>query len=617
MSRSGFRAALAACALAITPGCSGTLGTVGSEAPPRRAAKELPALTTEEVERIGKLVGGARQLDPKRPLNIRLLQRPDFLKELEAAGASTDDAGEAKRDEAFLVGFDFLPPPARRGELATAKELLAEQVVGFYHRERDVVYLPKVGAKSPEDAVLQKAVLAHEIQHALQSQHFALPKEFANGDQALAMLSLIEGDAMVTMAAYLGSELGAPVGRTLRRLREATERVPRDVLDGHKKKTALDRAPKLSRDLLMFPYEEGMYFASDLFRAGGFPLLNQAYANPPTTTEHILHPEKYLAGELPRPIVDLPKALGTPIAEGVLGEFGLRTLLSACGKGAEAKRAARGWAGDRWFAIPAASGFQLAGVTAWDDEREAEDFETVARGLSTCFQENEAGGLRIGKDFSVQRSGSIVTYVRSTGAANAQLQPALVALVGAQPAPAPFSQATIPPRVELPEPERGKLSNDVYRNDWLGIVGRVPKGLRARTDDDELELLVERSDRLVGGALAVSTRVSSKDLDDKTFSEIQEAFSEAVGEYGLAVERIGGGPTKTSLGNATERLMRVRGTPVELRIVLIPICAGTGSIVFIQSYADSFARNVLDGWMDSFRFAKTRSVRACDFLDPK
>lgn len=617
MSRPELRAALTACALALLPSCSGSLGTTATEAPRRRPAKELPALTSEEAERISELVGVARQLDPKRPINIRLLPRSEFLKELTATASSGDDDAAAKRDEAFLVGFDFLPPPARREGLATEQELLAEQVVGFYHRDRDVVYLPQVGAKSPEDAVLQKAVLAHEIQHALQSQHFTLPKELKNADQALAMLSLIEGDAMVTMAAYLGAELGAPVGRTLRRLREATEQVPRDALDGHKKKTALDRAPKLSRDLLMFPYEEGMYFASDLFRAGGFPLLNQAYASPPTTTEHILHPEKYLAGEQPRPIADLPKALGTPIAEGVLGEFGLRTLLSACGKGTEAKRAARGWAGDRWFAIPATGGFQLAGVTAWDDEREAEDFETVARGMSGCFQENEASGLRIGKDFAVQRSGSIVTYVRSTGAANARLQSDLVALVGPQPAPAPVSQATIPPRVELPEPERGQLSKGVYRNDWLGIVGRVPKGLRARTDDDDLELLVERDDRLVRGALAFSTRVSSKDLDDKTFSEIHKAFAEAVGEYGLSVERIGGGPTKTSLGNGTERLMRVRGTPVELRIVLVPICAGTGSIVFIQSYADTYARSVLDGWMDSFRFAKTRAVRACDFLDPK
>jgi len=33
-----------------------------------------------------------------------------------------------------------------------------------------------------------------------------------------------------------------------------------------------------------------------------------------------------------------------------------------------------------------------------------------------------------------------------------------------------------------------------------------------------------------------------------------------------------------------ERSWRVAGTAVELRTVLIPICAGTGAIVFIQAH---------------------------------
>ncbi len=52
-------------------------------------------------------------------------------------------------------------------------------------------------------------------------------------------------------------------------------------------------------------------------------------------------------------------------------------------------------------------------------------------------------------------------------------------------------------------------------------------------------------------------------------------------------------------------------------LVLVPICAGTGSIVFVQAYGDPYARGVLDGWMDSFRWTDGRNLTACDFLDPK
>ena len=74
---------------------------------------------------------------------------------------------------------------------------------------------------------------------------------------------------------------------------------------------------------------------------------------------------------------------------------------------------------------------------------------------------------------------------------------------------------------------------------------------------------------------------------------------------------------KTELGNAIVRTYTVKGTPVKVRIVLIPICAGTGSLVFLQSFSDDFAAAVLDGWLASFRMPENRNLAACDFLDPK
>jgi hypothetical protein len=57
---------------------------------------------------------------------------------------------------------------------------------------------------------------------------------------------------------------------------------------------------------------------------------------------------------------------------------------------------------------------------------------------------------------------------------------------------------------------------------------------------------------------------------------------------------------QTALGNGIERTWRVADSSVDPPH-LIPICAGTGSVVFIQTHCDQYARSVLDGWMASFR----------------
>ena len=98
---------------------------------------------------------------------------------------------------------------------------------------------------------------------------------------------------------------------------------------------------------------------------------------------------------------------------------------------------------------------------------------------------------------------------------------------------------------------------------------------------------------------------------------MQEAFVSQVGKVHRQVQPLGGHPVQTALGNGIERTWRIVGTSVELRLVLLPICAGTGSVVFIQTYGDPYARSVLDGWMESFRWTHGRNLIACDFLDPK
>ncbi|KPK10021.1 MAG: hypothetical protein AMJ56_09255, partial [Anaerolineae bacterium SG8_19] len=81
--------------------------------------------------------------------------------------------------------------------------------------------------------------------------------------------------------------------------------------------------------------------------------MNVAWQNLPQSTEQIIHPDRYLAGDLPE-IVALPPltdTLGigwTRLEEATLGEFLLREYLGQQLDETEVETAATGWGGDRY-----------------------------------------------------------------------------------------------------------------------------------------------------------------------------------------------------------------------------------------------------------------------------
>jgi hypothetical protein len=112
----------------------------------------------------------------------------------------------------------------------------------------------------------------------------------------------------------------------------------------------------------------------------------------------------------------------------------------------------------------------------------------------------------------------------------------------------------------------------------------------------------------------VSDRVATDGLNDKTFTTVAGALEEALG---AKLFRVGEEKRRLPLGGATERRWAVSGTYGEARMVLVPICADTGSLVFVQVYRDHAGKDLLDRWMKSFRFTSGRDAPACGRLDPK
>ena len=155
---------------------------------------------------------------------------------------------------------------------------------------------------------------------------------------------------------------------------------------------------------------DGGYRVFQLYLRGGFEAIDQAFKNPPSSTEQVLHPEKYLAGDEPHSVElpDLASALGSTWElqdEGVLGELLIRIHLGTFLTAGQALAAARGWGGDGYSLLKDDQGRQLMAVGfSWDSTAEAEEFfqaylgfvERKSQGQLELAETSESSRLWVG-----------------------------------------------------------------------------------------------------------------------------------------------------------------------------------------------------------------------------
>lgn len=592
-------------------------------------------MSDAELHALVGTVAAIRGLPERNPIPIQRLDAEAFtamLRARERAAAAQAPAPSPVDEGAagFLLAFNLAPSPGSAGRVSTMSEVLAEQVIGFYERASRRVFVRSSGMLTEAGARKERAVLAHEVEHALQAQHFsiadfgALPGE----DARLAYLAILEGDAMVAMLAYMGAERGAPLRRVLRRMQDMTRDVPVEALlqnDGHSR--ALMQALPITRERLTFPYYGGMSFMADLYRAGGFPLMNTALARPPASTEHVLHPAKYLAGEPPLPVRAPDAPPGYRVVERErMGELQTRVILSGCLGHAAAARAAEGWGGDAFSVVAAPSGqVALLWSTRWDSAEDAAEFEQALAGSPACWGSGGAARagslhvLHVDGGYRVARSGARVVFAR--GLPEPLLGQATAALLAQPeepappPAPAPAAAGVmVPPARPIPKPSRGWVANNTFQSPWLGLTALLPNDLRASTQEPNAELTLEREGAPIGGYVALSDRVATPAWNDRTLYELGSAFARELEEERLVL--VSARDMLGALGPATERTWRIEGTPIEVRAVLVPICEETGSLVFVELYADPRGRQVLDHWLNTFRWMPGGRPPVCEALNP-
>jgi hypothetical protein len=287
---------------------------------------------------------------------------------------------DLRAEELTLKMLGLVPPDfdLRQNTL----ELLTEQAAAFYDYDQKRLFVLE-GASAGEDELV---ALIHELAHALADQHFHLSKFIHEGmksdDGATARQAVMEGQATWLMAAYLAKEAGGP------------PEIPPGVIEMMRKNAAstavgqypvFSQAPLYIRESLVFPYADGLAFQDAVFRKLGKDAFAEVFVRPPASSGQILHPERYLshAGSA---IPDPPAAPGArefrKLADGTLGEFDFRVLLTQYASAQEGAAAAEHLVGAAYELLEhKREKFPVLGVaSAWDSPESAQKyFELCSR----------------------------------------------------------------------------------------------------------------------------------------------------------------------------------------------------------------------------------------------
>jgi hypothetical protein len=247
-------------------------------------------------------------------------------------------------------------PQATEASGATAS---AEQIGAAYDYGDGRVLL--VNRATPSRSQLH-LVIAHELTHALEDQHFRLRLATARGpsEAEQARRALIEGTATYLAARYDARYQGNHVPLRLQ------------IAGQQSVFAAGGETPFAVKANTIFDYVSGPLFAARLYRRAGrsWRLVNRALRDPPQLTRYILHPA---AWPPTRPAAEIELGSLRPggsgwraVGGGLAGEQSLLAILSDGAPTRIAEAAATGWRGGR-FALWRRAGATCALGCSSDD----------------------------------------------------------------------------------------------------------------------------------------------------------------------------------------------------------------------------------------------------------
>lgn len=388
---------------------------------PPSTTSTLSAEQAATVETLKAQVSAIRGLAWKRTLDVRIVSQDELARLVREHGAKEreEDGERLAGDEATLKLLGLIPDRTDYAE--TLDDLLAGGVLGFYDDETKELV---VGGDPDDDLdVATRNVMAHELVHALTDQHFDYgPATKALGDndrteELAGYVALLEGDAELTSVLWAERHLSEE------------EQVEAFFGQSGGNPLAALRAPRYVLEALRFPYEDGVGFVDRLYASGGFAAVDAAYLRPPTSTEHILHPELYLSGQAPDPpaLGDLAAATGCARVDGgAVGEFDMAKVLGEEISTERADVAAAGWNGDAFGLVRCGSTLGMADRWRTDGPTDTTELMQAladwARGWSGSSRAVDGDGRFSGPSGAgrIVRAGNSVDIVLADDAATAE-----------------------------------------------------------------------------------------------------------------------------------------------------------------------------------------------------
>ena len=319
-------------------------GQEASVAPPSRDSKaatdaDFIAAADEVLGQMSQITGLKLMTPLKKSLRSREEIRAYVIKQMNEEKNAAERYADQRSAEAFGLiprGFDLD---------AFMVNVLTEQVEGLYDPKTREFYIADWSPLAD-----QRMVMAHELTHALEDQHFQIEAWVKaarpNEDAELARDAVLEGSAMAAMVDYLMLSTG-------RSMKDLPDFDPGMLIGDLGSTPTLQKAPPFLKDTLIFPYIGGLTFSAAVLRNTGWAALPGVFEKPPVSTQQILHPALYRSGKIPRTVSlpQLEKLLGnnwTKLDENIMGEYGWKEVLKQFLDDDRAKTLAAAWDGDRY-----------------------------------------------------------------------------------------------------------------------------------------------------------------------------------------------------------------------------------------------------------------------------
>jgi hypothetical protein len=320
------------------------------------------------------------------PVPGRVLDDAEVTALLDRELAREFAPGDLDRLSKVYQRLGFLPAGTSLGP--AVRVLYADQIAALYDPRTKTLALTEGGLRQQTFLLrllgfftgrdfLGEVLVAHELTHALQDQHFGLPTTTppmtdAQGDRAIARRALLEGDASLASVAYLRPQPLDPP--TVERFVEQVSSIPEELRARH------PDIPEVLRSSLAFQYNAGSGFTAAAYLRGGWAAVDEAERDPPVSSEQVLHPAKYFdLRDQPITITlggtDVLERQGwTPVLEDTFGEFDVRVLASGRLDAISAANVASGWGGDRCRVLARGDALAIVWLSAWDSDGDAVEF---------------------------------------------------------------------------------------------------------------------------------------------------------------------------------------------------------------------------------------------------